>query len=702
MLCKSVRGALFACAFLLLVVCGGPIAAANAEVQASRITSPAGPTYVLYDETASLPQYAFTVTGTTKGSGSVALRCYYGAGEHEYMAIASTVKQTEVTPGEGVFSAEVETKALLEEPYFHPCVLRAVPTSNKEAHPPGSAAQEASDPFEGPHVTSSELAVYKNSADGLENYSFWLSTLSSHLYLESVADCGLIDSNLYAPESLVESANLFYCNGALLEEQPTTSGKGTRSELQVDGANAYAPGAASYWERDLNVTIPGTPSLELHKTFEAASGLATVEEVDPTVRCAPEPAVFPPTASSCHEFVSTGVQLERVWQTTHADQAVAMTDHWSSTDGAAHTLSADYSQALTFDGKEGSAYQFPGTSSFTTTVSGQLVGLPAGAGAIYYKEDAATPSGGDDMHPQGAIVYDRAPSEPLSFVEGTHEATAEASEFLMPYQATVPASGAYTLAMTFVQGYGLTEVQSLASEALANYQPPTLAIAAPASGATVSTASVTVSGTASAGTEAPSLTVDGHAVSVGAGGAWSTSVALSAGTDTITALATDRLGLTAEKSVVVTYKPVSSPPPSPGRAHEVGTVSGGGGRVAFTIACQGAAGAKCTVDSTLTTVERIRRGKPVAVVARRRHRRVRSKQVTVGTASLTIPAGRAVRIAIELNRAGRALLAHFGYLPVHLVAVQVSAGHRSTLIAQDLVVVAVPHHHRRHRRLRHR
>jgi hypothetical protein len=102
----------------------------------------------------------------------------------------------------------------------------------------------------------------------------------------------------------------------------------------------------------------------------------------------------------------------------------------------------------------------------------------------------------------------------------------------------------------------------------------------------------------------------------------------------------------------------------------------------------------------LTTVERIRHGKPVAVAARRHHRKTRSKYVTVGAAKLAIAAGRHVRIAIALDATGRALLAHFGYLPVRLVAAQVSGGHRSVIIAQDLVVVPLPHHH--HHRRRHR
>ncbi len=71
---------------------------------------------------------------------------------------------------------------------------------------------------------------------------------------------------------------------------------------------------------------------------------------------------------------------------------------------------------------------------------------------------------------------------------------------------------------------------------------------------------------------------------------------------------------------------------------------------------------------------------------------------------MTIPAGQRVTIAIQLNAAGKSLLARFGALPVHLNVVLLSAGHRSTVIAQNLTVTPAPgtRHHRHHRRHHHR
>ena len=180
--------------------------------------------------------------------------------------------------------------------------------------------------------------------------------------------------------------------------------------------------------------------------------------------------------------------------------------------------------------------------------------------AILYKEDAATPDGGDSEHPQGAIVYDVPPNNggPLPVYRGTEESSYNGFE--MPYQGTIPASGTYTLRMAFVQAYALSEVQSLAHAALSGY-PPTLTIASPATGTTVSSPSVTVSGAASDTGALTSLTVDGKTVSVDTSGAWSTSVTLKAGANTITAIATDQAGFATEKSITVTYTPSLRPRP---------------------------------------------------------------------------------------------------------------------------------------------
>ncbi len=681
---NSLRVALLTGALASLALLGGPIASASAEVESSQITAPADPTNLLYDKTIESPEsVAFTVAGTTTGEGEVDIRCYFMRKEK---AEGSILIAEKVKPAGHAFSVNVQTKSL---DTGQPCVLRAVPAGDKNPQPPGLST----DPFGGPRIAASEFQLYVDEKSKLDyDYEFESNLLTGYLDFESVGDCGLDYSNLVSPSTLEESQGLFDCNAALFNEDNPPSGPRSRSELQIDGANAYGPATAYYVNQEVNneltskkespVVIPGAPQIAVTKTFDPLTGLGTVHEVDPIVRCEPA-STFPPTAASCTSFTSTGVQLERTWQTGEGDRVASMTDSWHSTNGSAHALNALYDQEILNNKTAGGAYELPGADEFAAVAKGQLVTLPAGANAIYLKDDAKTPDGGDGEHPQGAIVYDMPPANggPLGVYRNS-EGKENESGFEMPYQATIPGSGSYTLRMTFIQAFALAEVQALAASAISGYAP-TLTIAAPASGTTVSSPSVTVSGTATDTGALASLTVDGNAVSVGAGGAWSTNVTLSPGTQTITAVAADQAGLATSRSVSVTYTPPS--PPRVARASQVGSASGANGKVTFTVACSGSAGTSCELQSVLSTVEKTRSGKLVAVSAKRAAK-TRSKQLTVGSAKLTIPAGHRLTIAIGLSSTGKRLLVKFGHLPVHLSVVLVSAGHRSTVIAQNLTV----------------
>jgi hypothetical protein len=641
-------------------------------VSASRITSPASPAYALYDETLAPHQPAFTVSGTTSGTGNVALRCYFGVGPNEYKVVVK-----EVTVSGGAFSVVVDSEAL----DFAPCVLRAVPPSDTKAHPPGSPAEEAKDPYQGPVIAGSRFEVGAN--EGVDNYyEFEARSTTGYFDIESAGACGLVESALYAAGSLLPSADLFGCDATFFEENEPAAGEPTRSDLQVDGVDAYTPTTARYLEESLATKIANAPQISVTQAFDGASGLVSIDEVDPLVKCAPATS-FPPSKTSCKEFVPAGVQLERIWQTSGGNRVALMTDSWSSTDGGAHTLSALYEQWFAASTEAGGAFELPGTGGFAPSTKGELVAVPAGAGAIYYEEDAEAPTSGDGEHPLGAIVYDRSPSEPLNFHEGTSAGKKIGTEFNMPYRASIPASGTYTLRMDFLQAYALAEMQSQ-SEALQASFAPTLSIASPPSGTTVSSASITVAGTAADTGALSSLTVAGNAVPVAADGSWSTSVALAGGANTITALATDQAGFTTAKSIAVTYLPPAQPATALAHVSRIGRPSGADGRATVTLVCRGAAGTSCEVRTSLTTIERTRDGKPVAVSAR--GLKLRSKRVSVGFSKVTIPAGRRVKIAIALNATGKRLLAHFGRLPVHLRVVQVSGGQHATIVSRKLTI----------------
>jgi len=105
---------------------------------------------------------------------------------------------------------------------------------------------------------------------------------------------------------------------------------------------------------------------------------------------------------------------------------------------------------------------------------------------------------------------------------------------------------------------------------------------------------------------------------------------------------------------------ITTPPPPPVPVAHVGSVTGSHGKLTLTASCP-AGGASCSsVLVTATVTEHVKDHKVVAVSAAHAH----SKRVSVGSASVTLVAGSAKKIAITLNATGRKLLAKFGKLEV--------------------------------------
>ena len=651
---------------VVLVVVALPAAPASASGESSQITTPAGLSFpfILEEQQAHNRRdgHGFERKSTSGATTASAIPSYY--------ALASKVPVIA-----GAFSVEVAESALPAEV----CQLRAVASGVSLALPPGE--KEA---FEGPTVVASQFLQEPS------DYNAASSTLTGSFVFQSAGDYAL-ESTLYSPSGH-EDVQLFYGEVDLEAFPPI----GSRSTVQVDGANAYVPEAAREVEFRLReeaeskkeaFTPPaGKPSVTVRPHFEESTHQIKLEEEDPVVRCSPGVA-FPPTLASCTSFVSAGVALHRTWLTTDEDHVAAMTDRWSSTDGAAHSVNVRYFNEMSSTENDGS-YQFPGESSFSLTATGESKTLPAGPGTILYKTAQTLSELGNGEYPQGAILFDAAPSEPIKVTSGS---TGEpASSFEMPYQRTIPAGGSSTtLRMTFVQAFELPEVRSLAASALAGYAPA-VTIASPLNGVTVSTPSVTVSGTASDAVELSSLTVDGTAVAVAAtGGSWSTSVALKPGANTITATATDQAGISSTAVVTVTYAP-PKPPPPPATASQVGSASGAKGQASVTLGCNGTPGTSCKIHVTLTTVEKSRHGHLIAVLAAKTH----SQRVTIATATIVIPAGQRIKVVLRLNATGRKLLARFGKLPAHLTAILEGEGAHHIVIAQNLTIRPVPKKHK--------
>lgn len=665
-------------------------AGASAAITSSHITSPGDTSYFLEDTTASPSE--ITIRGTVEGKGELEIRCYSGT-ESTEVARVEEEELTKVGPGKFEFSVE---EVAVEEFGEAPCLLRAVPAGNKEALTPGVAT-----PFEGPRVAYSEFARFKDAVDSTYySYDLEARTLASVFEISGAGICGLGETALVSSPSLTESAELFSCAGALYGA-PAGAG---RSDIQVDGHNVYEPlGADAILNRVKPANSP--PGITVEKTFEASTGLMTLHETDPLVECEGSTTAFPETKESCERFVSAGVSLERTWTPSNGGRLISMTDTWRSTDAKPHTVGALYVHELASDPVSPGTYEFPGGAAvFATTKTGQTQTLTAGEGAILYRENGTGEEVLGAKQPVGAITFDTTPSGPLQVTAGTAETTG-IGVLQMPYTLELGASGTRKLTMAFAQGYTLAEVCALAEQAESGCQP-SVAISSPVSGATSSSPSVTVSGTASDQVLLSSLKVNGQAVSV-SGGAWTTKVSLAPGPNTITALARNAAGLTRSVTTSVTYteshppaeeehRTPPPPPPPPTQttatqttatASRVGPAHLLKGNLTVAVACNGPGGTSCTVKATLSTVEKLRGGRPSSLAAPAAA--PRTKTVTVGSVSATIAAGTKQTITIKLNATGRSLLARFHKLPAHLaVAQQGVAKAIASIVALNLTITA--------------
>jgi hypothetical protein len=425
-----------------VVVVGGLVVtpAAHAAITGSTITAPTSPTFFLPDNAASL---AFTVSGTTTGSTAgdeVDIRCYFDA--TDYQTAASNVPVT----ASGSFSTTTASLGLLEDSL---CQLRAVPA--------GSTPSDLT-PFTGPTIGVGErddapLADGPNSGT-LVDYYLWAQQSTGAFDYRSLGFCGLFDGYLFS--GLTLTTITYYCDAALLQATTPTSSS-TRSEAQVDGADAYAPEAAAL----INPDGSGLPALTDSYTVDPGSGDLVLHETDPLVKCAN--ATYPPTPTSCATFVSVGVTDHRTITQGHDGHISWISDAFTSTDGKSHSLDLLWDNSQHFwGGSSGDStqveYRFPGQSAFSIPTIGQKVSLPASPGTILVRMHGA--ADGDTATGQGAIVYDRpAANATFTFLDTNY------SEFTLRQTGTVPARGSTTFRFAYVQDYHAANVASMAAAA---------------------------------------------------------------------------------------------------------------------------------------------------------------------------------------------------------------------------------------------
>jgi hypothetical protein len=534
-------------------------AAVEAKVTSSTITSwnssladtPANSPYLIsFDNANTTIRVMGTATTAATGPNLVDVVCFYGS-PAQFVALKSGVPVV----GGAFDTGNVQLKSIAG----HACRLRAVP------HNDGTADDTSSSNFPAAQIAVSEAVVPVTLTGGPPNagapFNFFITAITFNSFATWSAagtpsangqyQCG--GPNVAPIDAAFDKVGNNFaidCAGSLLSDD--SGAWGGRSEVQVDGRNAYDPAAAASVFSGL-VGFPRT--LAVSVKFDPTSGLMSSTSTEPFVFCSGTNSETP-TPAACGSLVNAGVTLERTVTTSDDGRVITMTDTWSSSDGAAHNLDLLYDDVVGVkgvgDGNRG--WQFPGQTGFTQYGGGASVPTPADApGSILVRTDVTAPDG-DPNQAFGAITFDSAPAG-FRFASNS-----ELEEHrILSVSAGAPASLTYTYSL----GSTSAGVTGLALSAQDRVQPLAVSVTSPANGATASTSPVAVTGTATAGSGISSIVVGGQTVPVEPNGAWSANVPLNPGSNTIGILATDAAGNSAQGQLTVVYQPPPPPPPPP-------------------------------------------------------------------------------------------------------------------------------------------
>lgn len=414
--------------------------AAQAAITVSHVRSPADPSFFVVTSNASTQ--TLPISGTTSGGNPTTdkldVRCY--AAKTSFR-VAHNVPLT----SSGSFSvAAVKLNPTLQQT----CRLRAVPANTT----PSDVT-----PYDGPVIgvgeyTESSVSGGPNNGK-IYDYALDAQQLTAAFDYQSLGDCGLNDGFLY--DSTFANTTVTYACNAGLQGQDTSKSP-TRSQIQVDGANAYTSASAFL----INSNAAGLPVVANTYAVDTATGNFVLRETAPLVKCS-TPA-YPPTTSSCSSFASTGVTDNRTITQDHDGHISWISDSFTSKDEKSHSLDLLWTNGQRFWGPSGNSaqleYQFPGRSDWATHAVGDSVMLPGKPGTVLVRMHGA--ADGDKATGQGAIVYDR-PAIAAKF----DSVQTVVSRFTLHQAGTVPAGGSTRFRFAYVQDYLAANVASLAKTA---------------------------------------------------------------------------------------------------------------------------------------------------------------------------------------------------------------------------------------------
>lgn len=406
-----------------------------------------------------------------------------------------------------------------------------------------------SSPYAGPTLAISDLQNTLVSsgpnAGKLIRYYLYDSQLRGAFDYDSLGGCTIDDSYTYDPVTFA-SATLDYCN-AYFTAGNGQSGAGfvapTRSELQVDGADAYTAGNESAMFSGFNA-LAGFPSLTYSYSIDPATGNLVLFETDQVVKCSP--GGYPATSGNCTSLVPTGVQVKMRITQGASGRVATVAQYFSSTDGRSHAVDLlEDNEFRHYNDDDEWNFPWTGAGLQPYTVPGQVIPGPSasGPGSFFVKGSASVPDGGESAA-QGAVTFSNPPSSET--VIGTTTNSSSYSWVDLHYARTVPASGSVVLGFTYSNAFLASEVAGYAAAAQAAYRPSVTI-----GSATGSKSGAVVTGTAHDATGLSSVTVNGHAAPLGSNGTWKAKVPLGKGLRTVTAVATNVFGNTAQSVVTL-------------------------------------------------------------------------------------------------------------------------------------------------------
>ena len=655
-------------------------AAAGATVTQSRVTAPLDQSYITDDRDAPS---TVTVTGTSDGTSgdSVDLLCYYGATQR---ALATGVP----VAGDGSFTRDLDAQTIAASQTPNKwCVIRAVPADTTPDAPPGSAS-----PFAGPTIYPGQ-----HKADGAD-YFVSRAQRGGYFEYQSSGSCGIGYSAVF-DASGAPTSPLFWCNGGMpLASKRSEIKVGLAlppgyllefGELPPQPHDVYNHMSA-YLLPTLSGqpagSIPGVPPMNLTHSVDPSTGDTTITETEDIVACSPGGLRFPPLPQECTKFVPSGVTFKRVITQTHQGHQTTVDDYWTSVDGQDHSLglempnwifsatsdaeylmpwiSPDYDVAATTGRVPGPALRpfvpspgipdpntgevkpgppqpnpIPGYPPQSTLIPNPQPIKP-NSGTIFIRGSRSAPDG-DPRRPYGAITFG-SPISSVNFSKVAYDAPwTKHDELVLGFSSrTILAGQTIGVSVTYSQSYSQEEVNRLAAEAEARFQPK-MSMDGAVEGRTSSLAGVTLTGTATDPTGIVDVAAGTMVGTIGPDGKWSVPVDLRPGTNRVAPTLTNFWGTQITQPLTINYTPPTVAPQVLADRVKVRRRT-----ISVTLQCI-SSGVHCTGRLTLVTNK----------AKRKKDRKL------IGMVRYNLASGDEKTLVLRLNALGRKLVAQKRRLP---------------------------------------